>query len=64
MMADKHGGSSESGEGITRRGENMVKHEGQESGRQHQGTKGASKRPVGTSTSRGATSVNPARRKK
>jgi hypothetical protein len=47
------------GESTTRRGEDVVKEEGQESGRETLGTKGESDRPYGTSTARDATGVDP-----
>jgi hypothetical protein len=47
------------GESTTRRGEDIVKDEGQEPGREMLGTKGESNRPYGTSTARDATGVNP-----
>lgn len=47
------------GESTTRRGEDVIKEEGPEPGREpNQGTTGAD-RPVGTSTSRSATGVDP-----
>jgi hypothetical protein len=47
------------GESVNRRGEDVVKQEGQEEGRDHGGTKGASDRPHGGSDERDATSVDP-----
>jgi hypothetical protein len=46
------------GESINRRGEDVVKQEG-EAGREHVGTKGPTDRPAGVSDERAATSVNP-----
>jgi hypothetical protein len=47
------------GESTTRRGEDVIKEEGAEPGREpNQGTKGAD-RPYGTSTARSATGVDP-----
>lgn len=48
------------GESITRKGEDVVKEEGKEPGRQDTGTKGPSERPVGKSTPRDSTGVGPA----
>ena len=47
------------GESINRRGEDVVKQEGHEEGREHAGTKGSSDRPHGTSDERASTSVDP-----
>jgi hypothetical protein len=47
------------GESINRHGEDVVKQEGQEEGRDHEGTKGATDRPHGGSDERDATSVDP-----
>jgi hypothetical protein len=47
------------GESINRRGEDVVKEEGEEEGREDTGTKGASDRPAGTSDERDSTSVDP-----
>ncbi len=47
------------GESINRRGEDIADDEGKESGRDDAGTQGASDRPVGTSTPRDASTVNP-----
>jgi hypothetical protein len=47
------------GEGMTRRGEDVIKEEGPDSGRQpNEGTSGAD-RPHGTGTTRGSTGVDP-----
>ena len=46
------------GESINRRGEDVVKQEGEE-GREHAGTRGSSDRPAGVSDERDATSVDP-----
>jgi hypothetical protein len=46
------------GESINRRGEDVVKQEG-EAGREHVGTKGPTDRPAGVSDERAATSVDP-----
>ncbi len=47
------------GESMTRRGEDVVKEEGKEPGRHDAGTQGKSERPVGTSTARDSTGVDP-----
>jgi hypothetical protein len=47
------------GESINRRGEDVIKQEDHEEGREHAGTKGASDRPHGTSGERASTSVDP-----
>jgi hypothetical protein len=47
------------GESINRRGEDVIKQEGQEEGREHAGTKGPTDRPHGVSDERDATSVDP-----
>lgn len=47
------------GESVAHHGENMVEEDGYETGRQDAGTKGATNRPVGTSTNRDATGVDP-----
>jgi hypothetical protein len=47
------------GESVSRRGEDIVEDEGKEPGRVDLGTKGASERPVGTSTARDSTGVDP-----
>jgi hypothetical protein len=47
------------GESINRRGEDVIKQEGHEEGREHAGTKGSSDRPVGVSDERASTSVDP-----
>jgi hypothetical protein len=47
------------GESINRRGEDVIKQEGHEEGREHAGTKGASDRPHGTSDDRDETSIDP-----
>lgn len=55
VPADPHGvGGSQ-----TRRGEDVVKQEGQEPGKQTLGAKGASNRPCGTSDPRASTGVDP-----
>jgi hypothetical protein len=46
-------------ESTTRRGEDVVKKEGKEPGRYDAGKKGRSQRPVGKSTARDYTGVNP-----
>jgi len=46
------------GASVTRRGENVVREEGEE-GRRTTGTQGQSQRPVGTSTSRDSTGIDP-----
>jgi hypothetical protein len=46
------------GESINRRGEDVIKQEGEE-GREHAGTKGSTDRPHGTSDERDSTSVDP-----
>jgi hypothetical protein len=46
------------GESMTRRGEDIAKTEG-EAGREDEGTKGQSQRPVATSDMRDSTSVDP-----
>jgi hypothetical protein len=47
------------GESVTRRGEQVVQQEGPDEGRVDLGTQGRSERPVGTSTARAATGVDP-----
>jgi hypothetical protein len=47
------------GESITRRGEDVIKEEGGEPGRHDLGTQGETERPVGTSTARASTGVDP-----
>jgi hypothetical protein len=47
------------GESINRRGEDVIKQEGHEEGREHAGTKGPTDRPHGVSDERAATSVDP-----
>jgi len=53
------GGPDNVGESTTRRGEKVVTGEGKEAGRHDIGTQGASKRPVGTSTARDSTGIDP-----
>ena len=47
------------GESINRRGEDVIKEEGHEEGREHAGTKGPTDRPHGTSDERDETSIDP-----
>jgi len=47
------------GESMTRRGEDVVEDEGKEAGRHDAGTQGETERPVGTSTARDSTGVDP-----
>jgi hypothetical protein len=47
------------GQSTTRRGEDVGTQEGKEPGRSDTGTQGESQRPVGTSTARDSTGVNP-----
>ncbi|MGA8113960.1 MAG: hypothetical protein WCA46_09890 [Actinocatenispora sp.] len=47
------------GESMSRRGEDMVDHEGKERGRVDAGVKGESRRPVGKSTPANTTGVRP-----
>jgi hypothetical protein len=47
------------GQSTSRRGEDMIDHDGKEAGRQDTGTAGPSQRPTGTSTARDVTSVDP-----
>jgi hypothetical protein len=47
------------GESKARRGEDMVEEDGKEPGRYDSGTQGKSERPVGGSTARDSTGVNP-----
>jgi hypothetical protein len=47
------------GESVAHRGENMIDEEGYEAGRQDAGTQGPTNRPVGTSSNRDATGVDP-----
>ena len=47
------------GESATRRGEDVIKEEGKEPGRHDAGAQGPTERPVGTSTPRDATSIDP-----
>lgn len=48
-----------SGESINRRGEDVIKEGGKEPGRKDEGTKGKTERPLGSSTQRDQTGVNP-----
>jgi hypothetical protein len=50
---------SDPGNSTTRRGEDVVEDEGKEAGREDSGTQGESERPVGTSTARDATGIDP-----
>ncbi len=59
MMHEDNPFSKGVGESQTRRGEDMKGDEGKESGREDAGTKGTSERPVGTSTARDVTGVDP-----
>jgi len=47
------------GESVAHRGENMIEEEGKEPGRYDSGTQGPTNRPVGGSTARDSTGVNP-----
>ena len=47
------------GESVNRRGEDVIKQEGHEEGREHAGTKGPTDRPHGVSDERASTSVDP-----
>jgi len=47
------------GESTTRRGEDMVDHDGKEVGRHDTGTEGPTDRPTGASDARDATAVDP-----
>jgi hypothetical protein len=47
------------GESVAHRGENMTEEEGKEAGRYDMGTQGPTNRPVGGSTSRDSTGVDP-----
>jgi hypothetical protein len=47
------------GESVAHRGENMIEEEGKEPGRYDLGTKGPTNRPVGGSTARDSTGVDP-----
>jgi hypothetical protein len=47
------------GESINRRGEDVIKQEGHEEGRDHAGTKGPTDRPHGVSDERASTSIDP-----
>ena len=47
------------GDSTTRRGEAIVDKEGKEPGRMDAGTQGPSQRPVGTSTMRDSTGIDP-----
>jgi hypothetical protein len=47
------------GESINRRGEDVIKQEGHEEGRDHAGTRGDTDRPAGTSDERSSSSVDP-----
>jgi hypothetical protein len=47
------------GESIAHRGENMIDEEGKEEGRYDMGTQGPTNRPVGGSTNRDSTGVDP-----
>jgi hypothetical protein len=47
------------GDSPTRSGENIIDAEGKEEGREAEGTKGQSERPVGSSDPRDSTGVNP-----
>jgi hypothetical protein len=47
------------GESTNRRGEDVIKQDGKEPGRDHSGTEGEAERPAGTSDARDVTGVNP-----
>ena len=47
------------GESVGHRGENMIEEEGKEAGRYDTGTQGPTNRPVGKSTARDSTGVDP-----
>ncbi len=58
-MSERDTPPAGTGTSLTRRGEDVVNEEGKEPGRQDAGTQGPSERPVGTSTQRDATGVDP-----
>lgn len=51
-------GTSDVGESVTRRGEDVVEDEGKEPGRAHTGTEGATQRPTGESKPRDVSGVD------
>ena len=55
----EEGGPEHVGKSTTRSGEEIVGGEGKEPGRQDAGTQGPTKRPVGTSTMRDSTGIDP-----
>lgn len=57
--ADPDPAAEHVGESISRRGEDVVDEEGTDPGREDLGTKGKTERPVGTSTARASTGVDP-----
>jgi len=58
-MANDDNDPKDVGESQTRRGEDIVKDEGKEAGRHDAGTQGPTERPVGTSTARDSTGIDP-----
>jgi len=59
-VTESHPGGPENvGKTTTRSGESVVTGEGKEAGRHDAGTQGATNRPVGTSTMRDSTGIDP-----
>ncbi len=58
-MGSNHNPPEDVGTSQTRRGEDVNDDDKKESGRKSTGTKGASERPVGTSTARDVTGIDP-----
>jgi hypothetical protein len=59
MQGDKRTPPEGVGESTTRRGEDVVKEEGPDEGREDLGPQGPSQRPTGTSGARASTGVDP-----
>ncbi len=59
MANNNEDAPKDAGKSQTRSGEDVVKHEGKEPGRKDAGTQGKTERPVGTSTARDATGIDP-----
>ena len=59
VTEDEEGSPENVGKTVTRGGEDVVKGEGKEPGREDAGTQGLSQRPVGTSTMRDSTGIDP-----
>jgi len=59
-VTESHAGNPENvGKSATRSGEAVVQHEGKEAGRHEDDPQGASERPVGHSTARDSTGIDP-----